>query len=525
VSVTIAIIISIIALLATSRVDAASITPFGNTIVGNHLVYNDANAQSISYFECNTTGILTDIVAFINGTSSGKAIAALYEVTKDSPAVLIQQTNAVNVPTASSWVNFQLPSTQKVSKGTTYGLAIMGNVPLNLAEVTGTGQCYQKTVSSYASGFVNPLKEVSAIDTNGAMSIYAVGIPSTPTPTSSPSPTNAQSLTLTNQGTAPTPSPIPTTVPTPNSTPKQIFTQIQTEMPNATTAPTVTATPTAQPTPEATPTPTQVPTPTAEPTTPTPTPEATPTPTPAPTTIPQPTPNPTPTPSPIPTPTPTVQPTPNPTPKPTPTPTVAPTSTPRPTAIPTPTPSENLDPIPSGWGTYENAPSSFTGNVHYDTSVLYNGEQSIRIDAKPVGTNGAREADGIWLEVEPGQHIIFSCWMKTTASSYGDTAQQSGARIGFDYYDGSNRLCGIQYSGAYTRTPSDSQVAAQYVHWGTSTWTLRTIETIVPSIVYSDSGQARTPVAIIPTMQVWSTTYGASDSGQAWFANPQVTIS
>ena len=505
-SVTITLIISSIALLATVRVDAASITPFGNTIIGNHLVYNDANAQSISYFECNTTGILTNIVAFINGTSSGKAIAALYEVNEDSPAVLIQQSNAVNVPTASSWVNFQLPSTHKVSKGTTYGLAIMSNVPLNLAEVPGTGQRYQKTVSSYTNGFVNPLKEVSAIDTDGAMSIYAVGIPSTQTPTYTPSPTNAQSLTRTNQGTSPTPSPNPTAMPTPNSTPKQIFTQIQTEIPNSTTAPTITATPTAQPTPESTPIPTQIPTPTAEPTTPSPTPDATPTPTPAPTATPLPTPNPTPTPSPVPTPTPTLQPTPNPTPNPTPTPTVTPTPkpTPRPTTTPTPTPSENLDPIPSGWGTYENAPSAFTGNVHYDTSVLYNGEQTIRIDAKPVGTNEAREADGLWLRVEPGQHITFTCWMKTTASGYGDTAQQSGARVGFDYYDGAGRLCGINYSGTYTKTPSDNQIAAQYVHWGTSTWTLRTIDTVVPSIVYSDSGQASTPMAIIPTMQVWS---------------------
>lgn len=156
--------------------------------------------------------------------------------------------------------------------------------------------------------------------------------------------------------------------------------------------------------------------------------------------------------------------------------------------------------------------------------MMYDDLPSIRIDSSPLGTNTAREADGIYLNVSPGQHIIFSCWILTSDSSYGDTSQQSGGRIGFDYYGASGRLSGVQYSGSYTQTPSDQILAAQYVHWGTSTWTLRTIETTVPNTVYSDSGSGQTPVAIIPTMQVWSTKYGAADLGQVWFGNPTVTI-
>ena len=160
-----------------------------------------------------------------------------------------------------------------------------------------------------------------------------------------------------------------------------------------------------------------------------------------------------------------------------------------------------------------------------DNNVLYNGQSSIRLDPSPLGTNTARECDGLWLSVKPGQHIVFTCWIKTTSSSYGDKNSQSGARIGFDYYDGVGRVCGIQYSGAYTTSYTNAQLAAEYVPWGTGTWVERTIDTIVPSTVYSDSdGSAHTPCGIIPTMQVWSIIYGPNDAGQSWFANAQVTI-
>ena len=185
----------------------------------------------------------------------------------------------------------------------------------------------------------------------------------------------------------------------------------------------------------------------------------------------------------------------------------------------------NLDPIPSAWGIYDNNPSSFTANVHLDATVQFNGLASIRIDNSPLGTNTARECDGQWTAIKPGDHIIFTCWIKTSISSLRDANPQSGARIGFDYYDNKGRITGIQYTGPYTTTYTDAQLAAEYVPWGTSTWVQRTIDTTVPALVYSDlDGSPHIPTAIIPTMQVWSITYGPDDAGQAWFANAIMNI-
>ena len=64
-------------------------TFFGNTAIGTNSAQNDANAQSVSYFVCSATGSVTDIVAYIDGVSSGKAIAALYAVSGNSAGSLL----------------------------------------------------------------------------------------------------------------------------------------------------------------------------------------------------------------------------------------------------------------------------------------------------------------------------------------------------------------------------------------------------------------------------------------------------
>ncbi len=534
-------IVGILSCFAPNGVGASQVPLLGNTTVGTNLAHNDANAQSISYFKCTTTGSITDILAYIDGTSSGKAIAALYSV-NGNISTLQEQSTALSIGTTFSWVDFKLPTPYHINSGSTYGLAIMGNVTINMIEAQETGQKNNNIARSFTNGFANLFGGIWGTDSAGAMSIYAAGTPtSTPTMnspallaqmpastlriTSSPAPAALSSPTPTpSKSTSPatTPTQLPTPVPTatlaPSPNPSPTLPSVATSSPNPTVIPATTETPTPTATP--TPTPTQVPTPT-----PTPTPASTPTPAPTPTSTPTPTPMPTPAPTPTPTPTPTATPTPTPMPTPAPTSTPTPTPTPRPTPTPTPVQSQNLDPIPSGWGTYEIAPSSFTGNVHLDTTTEYNGQESIRLDPSPIGTNTARECDGLWLSAKPGQHIVFTVWIKTTGSSYGDKNAQSGARIGFDYYGNDGRICGVQYSGAYTTSYTNAQLAAQYVPWGTGTWVERTIDTIVPSTVYSDSdGSAHTPSGIIPTMQVWSIIYGANDQGQAWFADPQVTI-
>ena len=167
---------------------------FGNSVIGTNLGQNDANAQSISYFTCTATGSITDIIAYINGVSSGSAIAALYAISGGSAGVLLVQSNPLNVSTAFSWKDFQLQTPYTVTSGTTYGLAIMGNIALNLME-GATGQRDHNAVSSYVNGFKNPFGTIWGTDDSGAMSIYAIGatLSPTPTPTLSPIPTSKPS--------------------------------------------------------------------------------------------------------------------------------------------------------------------------------------------------------------------------------------------------------------------------------------------------------------------------------------------
>ena len=219
------------------------------------------------------------------------------------------------------------------------------------------------------------------------------------------------------------------------------------------------------------------------------------------------------------------------------------TTTTTPTSSPTPnTITNNLAPSPNGWSTATNGMWYAAGGVANDVldkSVLYNGAPTIRQD--PIWStndNYAREVNGPWLAIKPGDHIVFSCWIKTSASSYGDTNPCSGARIGIDFYGEGGVITGTASPNGASWTPSGSWATntyLNYVHWGTSTWTQIVMSFTVASS-YSASpgyagnqnnfyvGQWVTPTGIIPWMQVWSSTYGASDSGQAWFANAQLTI-
>jgi hypothetical protein len=92
----------------------------------------------------------------------------------------------------------------------------MGNVPVNLAIVAGTGQrSGGPGYGSYAKGFTNPFGTVWFNDVTGAMSIYATGTSSS-TPTSTPTPTPVPTST---PKTTSTPTPIPIPAPTDVSSP------------------------------------------------------------------------------------------------------------------------------------------------------------------------------------------------------------------------------------------------------------------------------------------------------------------
>ncbi len=160
--------------LSSTGVQGALIPVFGNTAIGTIMDQNDANAQSISYFTSTSTGLVTDIFAYIDGASSGNVIAALYAVNGGSAGALLAQSKSVSLGTTFSWVDFQLITPFVATSGTTYGLAIMGNVPVNVMVVSGTGQRDHNAVSSYARGFANPFGNIWGTDDRGAMSIYVV---------------------------------------------------------------------------------------------------------------------------------------------------------------------------------------------------------------------------------------------------------------------------------------------------------------------------------------------------------------
>jgi hypothetical protein len=185
-------------------------------------------------------------------------------------------------------------------------------------------------------------------------------------------------------------------------------------------------------------------------------------------------------------------------------------------------PLPNLALIPVDWGDY-----LMYGDVDYgagpqitrvDNSVLHNGDVSIRIDPHTSSdVNTARELDSNMISVKPGDHIVFTCWIKTTASqtaAYNNDPTDSygkGARIGIDFYTASG-MAGIGAlvdgvgSGSITISGNYGS-AGSHIPWNTPTWTLQTINCIVPN------GYSIT--SIIPWMQAES----ATDSGLGWFAD------
>ncbi len=397
--------------IASIEVKASSDIAFGNTAVGSQVDTNDANAQSVSYFTCATTGSVTDIVAYIDGTSGGRAIAALYA----SNGALLGQSSSVSIGASFSWIDFKLVTAVNVNSGATYGLAIMGNVPVNVYEVSGTGQREHNAVSSFANGFANPFGNVWGSANSGAMSIYAEGTGSATQP-----PT-------------PAPDPISTPTPAPIQQPPAIYS------------------------------------------------------------------------------------------------------------------SNNLAPIPSAWTNqypgYTAWDLNGVANDVLDYNVQYNGAATIRSDPTGSTPNVCREVDGPWIAIQPGEHIVFTAWIKITQSGYGDTSPYSGARLGVGFLDGVGRITDLMsptyehatYNGVSNSPNSDAGVITNYVHWGTNGWVQRTIDFVVPQTIPGDGYQTPTgasspagtpcvPMGMIPELQVWSSIYGGNDPGQAWFANTQLYI-
>ena len=200
----------------------------------------------------------------------------------------------------------------------------------------------------------------------------------------------------------------------------------------------------------------------------------------------------------------------------------------------TTTTTTNYADVPADWriGETWNAPT------YLDNNVLYNGEPSIRMEK---GTDASKSREILdadktqsnWcVRIKPGDHIVFKVWMKTSASTIGDTSSSSGVRLGIDFYSSGSRITGSQSPDGSVWTPSGGYPSNQnlnFVKWG-SDWTQRTMDFIVPNQYPTDGwlggtkGVMTTPNGMVPWIQVWSDSHQNADNGIAWFAHAEVYI-
>lgn len=193
----------------------------------------------------------------------------------------------------------------------------------------------------------------------------------------------------------------------------------------------------------------------------------------------------------------------------------------------------NLAVIPDNWTGHWGGVGWFS-NVFFDYTVeRTSGIPSIKSTPHTsADTNNDRECECNWYPVKPGDHIVAKCWIKIDAN--GDTDAWSGARIGVDLYNqagGNNyQLWGIEEpTYVNPHDPNGLAESQMYVHWGTSGWTQRTIDFIVPSDYFTKDAKGNTIPSvqvdhIVMWLQVWSSRLGSSEVGNAWFADAELYI-
>ncbi len=170
------------------------------------------------------------------------------------------------------------------------------------------------------------------------------------------------------------------------------------------------------------------------------------------------------------------------------------------------------------------AASSYTT---LDNSISHNGNPSIKVG--PDYVRGTREVDGAWLSVNPGDHIVFSAWIKTAAFSSKDS--YSGARIGLDFYLSSSQGTGIatvDSVGHQAGHPNDAENVAGTcrVPWGND-WTLVTWDVYVPTNYYTyvtTNGVHTCSPVQISSVVAWFDARDVTDNAYAWFADPSLYI-
>jgi len=185
----------------------------------------------------------------------------------------------------------------------------------------------------------------------------------------------------------------------------------------------------------------------------------------------------------------------------------------------------NLAVIPDDWGlTYGSGPQI----IYLDYNVTHNGHVSVRLEPHTANdVNTARECDGTWYLTKPGDHIVAKCWIKTDNSTPAENADPyHGGRIGIDLYgskpDGS-------LAGIVDGYPHDgAEHLYSMVMWGTTVWTQKTWDFIIPSTIYTKttSGQTIDPTQVTHIV-MWMQAMQVNDGtaiGNAWFADAELYI-
>ena len=206
---------------------------------------------------------------------------------------------------------------------------------------------------------------------------------------------------------------------------------------------------------------------------------------------------------------------------------------PIPTPMPILTTGENLGAIPDDWGDYQYFGDVCFGKgpqiTHVDNTVLHNGNVSVRIDTHVEGVdiNLERELDTYGFSVKPGDHIVFRCWIKTESASNpsnNNNQHYGGARIGLEYFVNNG-----YYVDGYPGTEYHYDEEYGFVTWGTTTWTFRQWDVIVPATYYSKGYLPGGVTGTFSARQItgvffWMQVMPYYEEGSAWFADAEIYI-
>jgi len=193
----------------------------------------------------------------------------------------------------------------------------------------------------------------------------------------------------------------------------------------------------------------------------------------------------------------------------------------------------NLAVIPDDWGDYAGNIVWASGTPQLcflDTTVERTvGNPSIRLEPNFNGCpNSAREVDGKWYTIKPGDHIVAKCWMRVLTGPLTYGYPYCGGRIGIDFYGGSPIQ--LLYAGDFWNAYYGGDVSKGYVQDSNGgAWQQRTIDIVVPATV-PDVGLSRNnPGTLVAPKEFVLWVQGAPwiidpTASNVWFADAELYI-